>query len=272
MYGAHHSGFIRLGFSFAQFPFGILRALRNVGRDQRRIDIMTPVQLRSFILGILAIALGHGQSALAQSITRTESLRIAESFIHHRWESSVKNQFHGRDANGIEVNTPDRDSGRGSPSQDCWRVNAENIGIAYKWGGVDTPATFDAGIREGKAAGDVYTLEKRRRGKAGVSQAAVGVDCSGFICRCWKVDTRYSTATLASICQKLPDIAALRPGDIMNQPNGHVVLFVKWLDRDNGRALFYESAPFSKTLASERNVKEMVAAGYVPLRYRQIRD
>jgi hypothetical protein len=233
---------------------------------------MTALQIRSFVFGILALGFCSNQSALAESITRTEAMRIAESFIHHRWESSVKNQFHGRDANGIEVNTPDRDSGRGSPSQDCWRVNAENIGIAYKWGGVDTPATFDAGIREGKAAGDVYTLEKRRRGKAGVSRAAVGVDCSGFICRCWKLDTRYSTATLASVCRKLPSPATLQPADIMNQPNGHVVMFVRWLDSERNRALFYESSPFSKTLASQRNVKEMTAAGYVPLRYRQIRD
>ncbi len=48
----------------------------------------------------------------------------------------------------------------------------------------------------------------------------------------------------------------------MNQPNGHVLLFVKWLDAEKKRALFYEAAPFSKTLASERDVNEMTAAGY----------
>ena len=233
---------------------------------------MTSAQTRHFLPGLFAIAFIAGQPAGAETITRSETLRIAESYINHRWPSTVRNQFHGRDSAGVEVHTPDRDSGRGSPSQDCWRVNAENIGVAYKWGGVDTPASFDSGIRAGKAAGDVYTLEKRRRGKAGVSNAAVGVDCSGFICRCWKLDTRYSTATLASACHKLSSIKELRPGDILNQPHGHVVLFVKWIDQARGRAAFYESSPFSKTLASERNVKEMVASGYVPLRYRQIRD
>lgn len=142
---------------------------------------MNSARIRNFVLAILAVGLDPHQSALAQSITRSEALKIAESFVHHHWESTVRNQFHGKDSSGVEVHTPDRDSGRGSPSQDCWRVNAENIGVAYKWGGVDTPATFDAGIRDGKAAGDVYTLEKRRRGKAGVSKAAVGIDCSGFI-------------------------------------------------------------------------------------------
>jgi len=57
----------------------------------------------------------------------------------------------------------------------------------------------------------------------------------------------------------------------MNTANGHVLLFVKWLDAEKRRALFYEAAPFSKTLASERDVQEMTAAGYTPLRYRHIR-
>src|ERR1051325_2034963 len=43
----------------------------------------------------------------AQSISRKEALRIAESFVQHRWQSSVRNLFHGKDAKGIEVHTPD---------------------------------------------------------------------------------------------------------------------------------------------------------------------
>ncbi len=58
----------------------------------------------------------------------------------------------------------------------------------------------------------------------------------------------------------------------MNTANGHVLLFVKWLDGTKQRALFYEAAPFSKTRATERDVPELVASGYQPLRYRQIAD
>ena len=63
----------------------------------------------------------------------------------------------------------------------------------------------------------------------------------------------------------------LQPADIMNTRRGHVLMFVKWLDEEKKRALFYESAPFSKTRASERDVNEMVADGFVPLRYRHMR-
>lgn len=222
---------------------------------------------------VLAVALvAQADSGFAQSLTRAESLKIAESFIQHRWQSSAKNVRHGKDSDGIEIHTPDRQGGRGSPPSECWLPEAENIGVAYKWGGNDSPKSFSAGIRAGKAGGDVYTSEKRRRGGKAVSGDAVGIDCSGFINHCWKLAVRYSTNSLPSICQKLSSPAALEPADIMNQPNGHVLLFVRWLDAEKKKAVFYEAAPFSKTLASERDVAEMTAAGYTPLRYRQIRN
>lgn len=222
---------------------------------------------------VLVVALfAQADIGFAQSVTRSESLKIAESFIQHRWQASAKNVRHGKDSDGIEVHTPDRDGGHGTPPSECWVPDAENRGVAYKWGGNDNPKSFSAGIRAGKAGGDVYTSEKRRRGGKAVSGDAVGVDCSGFINHCWKLTARYSTSSLPSICQKLSSPAALEPADIMNQPNGHVLLFVKWLDGEKKRAVFYEAAPFSKTLASERDVNEMTAAGYTPLRYRRIRN
>lgn len=221
---------------------------------------------------IIAIGIAGAGRVSAQSITRADALSIAESFIQHQWRPTIRNVRHGKDTDGVEVHTPDRDGGRGSPLNDCWIPDVENIGVAYKWGGNDNPKSFSAGIANGKAGGDVYTAEKRRRGDKAVSSEAVGVDCSGFICHCWKLSARYSTASLPSICQKLASPNLLQPADIMNQPNGHVVLFVKWADPEKKRAIFYEAAPFSKTLVSERDVSEMTAIGYQPLRYRHIKS
>ena len=226
--------------------------------------------MRALIL--LLFCAGSVPAVPAQTVSRLEALQIAESFVQHHWQASSKNRRHGQDAQGIEVHTPDREGGRGTPLADCWTVGLDNVGVAYKWGGLDTPESFDAGIRSGKAAGDVYTPEKRRLDQAAISSAAVGIDCSGFICRCWKLKKRYSTYSLPEICTKLPNVAALQPADIMNHPAGHVLLFVRWLDPiEKKRALFYESAPFSKTVASERDVTELLTAGYAPLRYRHIR-
>lgn len=208
----------------------------------------------------------------AQTLTRTEALQVAESYIHHQWQSSTKNLRHGPDSQGVQIHTPDRPGGHGSPDEACWEVGAANSGVAYKWGGFDTPESFDKGVRAGKAAGDVYTSDKRRLGGNAVSGDAVGIDCSGFVSRCWKLPHKYDTSTLAEICQKLRSPELLQPADIMNTEGGHVILFVKWLDDTKSRALFYEAAPFSKTLSSERDISALIADGYTPMRYRKIRD
>ena len=231
---------------------------------------VNPPGLVLFVLGLLLMLCPRNVDA--QSLTRAETLKIAESYVNHHWQSSEKNVRHGNDSNGVSIQTPDRDGGQGNPLEDCWVVNAQNTGVAYKWGGFDTPQSFDAGVSAGKAAGDVYTADKRAKGGAAVSEAAVGIDCSGFISRCWKLERKHSTSMLTGICVKLSSPADLQPADIMNTSGGHVLMFVKWVTADKKRALFYEAAPFSKTRAYEYDVAERVAMGFIPLRYRNIHD
>jgi hypothetical protein len=227
---------------------------------------------RSLIVLLVVCLCARGSVTAAQSVTRTEALKIAESFIEHHWQASTKNVKHGKDGVGVDVQTPDRDGGQCNPPSQCWVPDAENVGVAYKWGGNDSPQTFTAGVRAGKAAGDVYTDAKRKGGGKVVSGEAVGIDCSGFICRCWKLTARHSTESLPLICEKLSSPAELKPGDIMNGAGAHVMLFAKWTNPEKTHALFYEASPFSKTVASERDVNQMTNVGFRPLRYRQIRD
>jgi hypothetical protein len=209
-------------------------------------------------------------STFADGVTRGEALQIAESYVNYRWTASGENVRHGKDGAGIEIHTPDRAGGRGDPAGDCWVAGEKNTGVAYKWGGFDTLDKFESGVRAGRAAGDVYTSEKRRLGGAAVSGDAVGVDCSGFISRCWKLPRKHSTSMLYDISERLASPTALQPADVMNTAEGHVLLFVRWLDADKTRALFYESHPFSKTRATERTIADLAASAYQPLRYRRM--
>lgn len=237
-------------------------------------DFALPSRFEMSLLRLPAVLILLGASAFSAARaepTRADVLAIAESFRAHQWQATAKNRLHGKDASGIDVQTPDRKSGVGHPAEECWEPDVPTIGLAYKWGGFDTPASFDAGLRAGKAAGDIYTQEKRRRGGAAVSRHAVGIDCSGFISRCWKLARKYSTDSLGDVSRKLAAPSEMEPGDIMNQPGGHVLLFARWLDRERTRALFYEAAPFSKVRTAERAIAELVASGFSPLRYRKIR-
>ena len=230
-----------------------------------------PAIFRIALLALAALPAVSG-AARADTLTRAEALKIAETYVQHHWTAAPQNLRHGRDSAGLEIHTPDRPGGHGDPAGDCWVPDAKNTGVAYKWGGFDTPASYDAGLRAGKAAGDVYTAEKRRKGGAAVSGDAVGIDCSGFISRCWKLPQKHSTSMLLGISRRLPSADALQPADIMNTAEGHVLLFVRWLDAEKTRALFYEAAPFSKTRATKRLIAEMLADGYQPLRHRAITD
>jgi hypothetical protein len=207
----------------------------------------------------------------AEPLTRAEVLRIAEAYCNYRWNSTGKNVLQGKDADGVEVHTPNVAPGA-APDPQLWTVDAANTGMPYKWGGFDTIESFEAGIKAGKAAGDIYDSQKRKLGGASVSSHAVGIDCSGFISRCWKLASKQSTETLPSLCKALPSVADLKPGDIMNAPGGHVILFAKWLDDQKTSALFYESSPYSKVTASTYSPTALVVTGFRPLRYKLIVD
>jgi hypothetical protein len=211
-------------------------------------------------------------SVQGEAVSRGEVIAIARSYAEHRWQASAQNVRHGRDGSGVAVQTPDEPAGRAHPNR--WQPGQENVGMPYKWGGFDTPASFDAGLLSAKAAGDLYSSAKRRAGNEAVSAEAVGIDCSGFISRCWKLPEKLGTANLPGVCRQLASADDLQPGDIMDIPHQHVLLFSHWLNGGKSSALFYEAEGdrFAKVVANERSLWELRLLGGKPLRYARIRD
>lgn len=197
---------------------------------------------------------------------------MAEKYLRHVWHPTRQNIFHGRDAAGVRVDTPDidfRPTAKGS-RPGWWLPGEPNVGMPYKWGGFDLPAEFDKGLRAGKYAGDIYTAEKRALLDAAVSPHAVGIDCSGLISRCWKLPRSYSTRELAALCDPVKDPADLQPGDIFNLHNNHVLLFAGWTDNTRTRLRAYEagSPPTWKVLLNEMPLTFLTDKGYTTWRYR----
>lgn len=202
-------------------------------------------------------------------------MATAEAYRQHQWWPREVNIRHGHDAQNIRIDTPDRASQKanGNPAGG-WLPDKWNTGVPYQWGGFDTLAEFDAKVKRGLAAGDIYTAAKRAGLDAAVSQEAAGIDCSGFISRCWQLKRSFSTRELPSLCQPLARYEDLLPGDILNTHNAHVFLFSAWADPAHTSARVYEAGtyPTWKVCRREVTVNFLRQKGYRAFRYRGVRD
>lgn len=205
-------------------------------------------------------------------VTRSEALAIAESYRTHRWFATRANVRHGLDSRGIRVDTPDIGYRIPGAIPGWWIPGEWNEGVPYQWGGFSTLTEFDAGVSAGLAAGDVYTQAKRNQLDDAVSQEAVGIDCSGFISRCWRLPRSFSTRELAGICDRMASWDELMPGDVLNTHNAHCLLFAGWADPQRKSLLAYEtgSPPDWKVVSHAIDVAWLKSLGYQPLRYRKM--
>ena len=210
----------------------------------------------------------------AKSVSRAESLRIASLYESHSWRPSAKNVYHGVDPEGIPVQTPDVGFVPPGGAKGWWKVNGWNSGMPYKWGGFDTPADFDRSLSEGRWAGDVFTLQKRALNDSAVSRHATGIDCSGFISRCWRLPKPVSTYQIPKHCSELPNFDALKPGDVVNKERYHVALFVEFNDPAHKNIVVYDVGcpPNWKVARHLISVAYLRKYGFKAWRYRGIRD
>ena len=191
---------------------------------------------------------------------RAEILSIADRYATFTWKASEKNVFHGEDPKGARVDTPDV-----SFHEDGWRPDGTaNHGMPYAWGGFTSIEDFEAGLAQGLYAGHVPATER-----ALPSARAMGVDCSGFVARCWDLPIKQSTRSLGALCYELEDPAELLPGDILNKFDSHVVLFKEWVDAARTEMRVIEAGH----LRVEENVYRVadhVGRGFQPMRYKPL--
>jgi len=141
-------------------------------------------------------------------VSRRDALRLADTYTAHQYKCTSSN-LAPNGATAVDndiVQTP------------SWLVVGENARLPYKWGGFNTIAQFDNGLALGRYAGDINT--------SGVSGYAYGVDCSGFVSRCWKLTYHATTSSMPGITTQYTSWDSLKPGDAIHKV-GHVRLFVK---------------------------------------------
>jgi len=191
---------------------------------------------------------------------RAAILERGRAYTEHRWVASEANVLHGDDGAGVLVHTPDAEYSPGG-----WHADGRvNVGVPYKWGGFDSLAEFDAAVAAGQPAGELtdgVDLDASRR--------AVGVDCSGFVARCWNLPNKQSTRSLGGLSVPLASYAELLPGDLINKYDAHAMLFVEFADAARTRVRVLEAAmPLVREWVYP--VAALERSGFLPYRYQPL--
>jgi hypothetical protein len=150
----------------------------------------------------------------AWPLTREEVMERAQSYVDLDWQCRRYNA---------------------SREYNLLKPGKSYLGVSYNWGGFDLPSQFARKVKSGKVAGN---YKKHCGEQLCVRFDFAGLDCSGFVSRCWQI-RRYSTLELPIIAIKIPR-KLLKPGDILNSRNKHVVLFDSY--DDEGQMWAYESS------------------------------
>jgi hypothetical protein len=202
-------------------------------------------------------------------VTRDQAIATAYRYTQVEWMPEARHVRHEADSQGIMVHTPDPSIAKYGDRRGWWRPGVKAKSLPYQWGGFDTPDSFLQKIAAGKKAGDVGDAAKRKLGDAGVSTESCGIDCSGFVSRCWNLPRPYSTREMHQICDPLDSWDELLPGDILLNDR-HVVLFVKWQVPGKQFAA-YEAGPFPVWRVSACGLykEKLLREGYAPWRYRR---
>ena len=210
----------------------------------------------SVALLVLFAASVFAQEKTDADSRRAKALAIAKRYAEHEWVGTEANRIHGKDADGNRIDTPDGKQ-RGFVG---WRPGEKSVGIPYKWGGFTRVEDFDRAIAAGKYAGEIPN-------GLGASRHSAGVDCSGFVSRCWELPLKQSTRSLGRLCYRLDRFQDLRPGDIVNTNDGHVMLFAGFANASRTKIRVYEAA-LPRVLSRTHAVRDLEKAGYEPLRYK----
>lgn len=216
---------------------------------------------------LAAIFAAFSLSSCATKLTPEEAILTARTYTELRWEPRPVHIRHGKDSAGILVHTPDTTLASHGDKRGYWSPGTVATGMPYKWGGFDTPDSFLSGIAAGKKAGDIANSYKVRADNAAISSESVGIDCSGFISRCWGLKKHVSTRDFPTLCDPIA-WADLRMGDILLK-EGHVLMLIT---RQDPFIICYEAGP-NPTWRARRGailISYLKANNFSPWRYRKM--
>jgi len=250
-------------------------ALISFGRKESlALDFNTEITLNENVIPTISSI--EQLEFLIQSNSPTSNLSIpissfdqiierAESILNTSWELSKLNYSAIRENS---CDSPDNIWLRPKSLNNESKIGEIISSPPYKWGGHASINVFEKEISNGSTAGDICTCRCRKDSCTledwCIDESTAGFDCSGFVSNAW--DTRYrSTVTLPKlgIPVRWND---LKPGDILNNPGKHVMLFVSFVDKYESKLQVIESSiECGGVCKNTYSRAELI--GYSPLRH-----
>ncbi len=146
------------------------------------------------------------------------------------------------------------------------KVGQQVRGVPYCWGCHGSLAQFRANVERGTMAGNVCTRNAPRADVA-------GVDCSAFVSATWGLSVHYTTAAIPAIAKPVDNPWDLRPGDALNKPGSHVMLFLRFTPDRKAEVMEASTGGCNGRVC--RNVyplASLLSRGYQPVRFRALAD
>lgn len=203
-------------------------------------------------MALLIAPASENDQADLPSLTRDEIIAKARYLAEHQWVAREENLR----APCVDDYTSD------------WSPNDTVTGIAYDWGGMDDPESFDRKLAAGQAAGS--------HSRHGVTQCTAGTDCSGYVSFCWGSTRKYGTSTIENMDNGIAVrprynwFTDMLPGDALNKPGSHIVLFAGY--RADGNPNVYEaSGPAGRVIYNDWSTWSRYE-DYHAIQYRRVID
>jgi hypothetical protein len=146
------------------------------------------------------------------------------------------------------------------------KLNQEVRGVPYCWGCHGSLANFRLRVQAGTVAGNVCTRNAPRPDVA-------GVDCSAFVSAAWGLSVHYTTAAIPAIAKRVENPWDLKPGDALNKPGSHVMLFLRFTPDRKAEVMEASTGGCNGRVC--RNVyplASLLERGYVPVRFRALAE
>jgi hypothetical protein len=202
---------------------------------------------------------GAGVATAMRPLTRQRVIETAFAFEGIQWKVSADS--YGRDPDTACTGFAGRVR---RPGYLNGKLGQEVRGAPYCWGCHGSLDQVRSKIEHGVLAGNICTHNAPRTD-------AAGVDCSAFVSAAWGLATHFTTAAIPAIASRIADPSDLRPGDALNKPGSHVMLFLRFTaDR---KAEVMESSPGACNGRVCRNtypLASLLARGFEPVRFRAL--